>query len=375
MLYGLAQAAKKYNSTVVCVNRPLCRFSTFIMKPERTQEFFDKPKLEQLDDNLYLFSPRYFIHDLISARSTFLENQNLKALRKAYQDLTGRLGIDESRPLIWFYHPVQAYVTKLFEGSISIMELVDNLTDFSGREDDKTDSQEQAYRDKIDLLLTSTQTTLDKYGQYYKTVWLSGNGLDRATFEKLSRPELMPAAVITAYKSPRIGYTGNISDRIDWDMMASVAQAQPDWNFIFVGTVDKSVPMEKLRAYKNIIFTGRVEHDKIPGVLKAFDVGIMPYKANDFFRFSNPLKFYEFAAAGVRMISSNMEWLNNFDKEFVRIVENDPAKWIEALEHFLNSDREAGFKIGREIASQYIWDDMSKKLLDKIAKEFFDSSN
>ena len=242
MLYGLAQAAKKYNSIVVCVNRPLCRFSTFIKKPDRTQEFFDKPRLEQLDDNLYLFSPRYFIHDMISARSAFLENQNLKALRKAYLDLTGRLGLEEDNPLVWFYHPIQAYVTKLFENSLSVMELVDNLTDFAGDEDEQTNRLENEYRNKIDLLLTATSTTLEKYGRNYKTAWLSGNGLDRGTFEKLSQPELMPSTMITAHKSPRIGYTGIISDRIDWELVAGIASLKPEWNFIFVGTVDKSVP-------------------------------------------------------------------------------------------------------------------------------------
>ncbi|MBU2624143.1 MAG: hypothetical protein KKG33_01130, partial [candidate division Zixibacteria bacterium] len=38
MLYALAEAAEKYGSTVVAVNRPLCQISTIVRKPQRARE-------------------------------------------------------------------------------------------------------------------------------------------------------------------------------------------------------------------------------------------------------------------------------------------------------------------------------------------------
>lgn len=371
MVYALAEAAQKHNSVVIAVNRPLCKFSTIIKKPERVQEFFDKPKLEQLAENLYLFSPHYFIHDRISTHSKFLENLNLKYLRKAYLDLCGRLNIIEENPLIWFYHPIQNYVLDLFQNSFSVFEIKDNLSNFDGHENILTNRLEEKRRNQIDLLLTVTGSSLEKYGKYYSTAWMSGNGLDRAIYNKLIDPKLKPDKDIMQLNSPRIGYAGLISDRLDWELIENIVRQKPHWNFIFVGPISKSVPYEKINKYENIHFTGKVEHSRIPAILKTFNVGIMPYKDNEFFRFSNPLKFYEFAAAGVPMVSSNMEWLNNFSADFVRIVPHDPESWIKTIAEFAGKDKKQMTEIGQKIASQYIWENMADDLLNKIVTNFY----
>ncbi|MBD3218281.1 MAG: glycosyltransferase, partial [candidate division Zixibacteria bacterium] len=335
MLFALARLLKRYDSCAVAVNRPLCPFTTSIRKPDRMQEYFGKPGIEKLDDNLYQYSPRYFITDMIANKVPPLEEINLKRLRESYKYLCSEIGIDEPNPLIWFYHPQQGYLTKLFENSFTIMELCDNLVYYDGNKSEEVDRQEKQLRTDVDLLLATSPKLLEKYGSHYKHAWLSGNGLDKQIYERLSRENINPRPELIKIPAPRIGYTGIISKRLDWELIEQIASRKPEWNFLFVGPFRKNAPLDKIKNYSNVHFTGKYEHTLMPEVLKSFDVGFMPYKDNEFFRYSNPLKFYEFAAAGLCSVSSEMEILSKFDPRFVKIVPNNADEWITAIDNML----------------------------------------
>ena len=366
MIEALADAAVPYGTTVVAMNRPLCPFSTLFRKPDRVKEFLGKPQLQQLKNNLYLFSPRYFIHDSVAAGSRVLEKLNTAALRKSYAHLCYRIGVREENPMVWFYHPQQGYVTSLFPHSFNIFEVKDNFADLDGNELESAKAQEESLRDHVDLLLCTSQKLLDKYSTGYRKAWLSGNGLERNTYERLvgSRPQSIPE--LTSIPGPRIGYTGLISRRLDWDLILEIARQQPDWSFVFVGKVSDPSIRPLTASFSNIHIPGWYDHEQMPAVLSSFDIGFMPYRDNNFFHYSNPLKFYEFAAAGLRMVSSNMEEMKRFPEELVKIVPNSANEWISALQGFLDSDSEGARQIGAEVAGKFIWEDMTAELLKKI---------
>ncbi len=371
MVFALAEAAGKRGSTVVAVNRPLCPFTTFITKPHRASEFFDKPSLEKLAENLYLFSPRYFITDNLARFNKSLEKMNLIRLRKSYDYLQKQIFVEEPSPIVWFYHPVQNYVTDLFPESFNVFEIKDSLTDFDGKEIEYVNRMEEKKRGEVDLLLAVSPKSMKKYGAKYNEAWMSGNGLDRETYRMLIHTEVAASPQILKIKAPRIGFTGILSDRQDWNLILEIARKKPQWNFVFVGPVSEGVPVVQIEQTANVYLPGQFDHSLMPEVLNAFDIGIMPYKDNAFFRFSNPLKFYEYAAAGLRSVSSPMELLHDFDQDFVRVVENDTESWIKALDHLLKQDKNRAREIGREIAGRYIWEDMAERIVARMQDEFF----
>jgi glycosyltransferase involved in cell wall biosynthesis len=367
LLYALGAAAKDFGTTVVAVNRPLCPFSTFIKKPGRVMELIGRPHLKQIAEKLFLFSPRYVIHDRVAESVSVLERLNLTALRRSYSHLQSRLGISEPRPLVWFNYPQQGYVMKLFSGSFCVFELYDNLVDYMGHESETVNRLEEEMRRRTDLFLTTSQKLHDKYAVNYKRSFVLGNGLSRKTYELLAAgngdgiPEIMTIA------PPRIGYAGMISERLDWGLITALASLEPKWNFIFVGRVVNQGIQQELKRYGNVWFMGEYEPDRMPAILKSFDVGMMPYLDNAFFHFSNPLKFYEMAAAGLASASSNMAELKKFPSQLVRVVPNQPDLWRDNLRELMAADRNTALKIGREVASQFIWEDMAAKLLKRIS--------
>ncbi len=366
MVTALGEEAAKFGTAVIAVNRPLCPFTTLIRKPGRFKELFERPGLEKIGDNLYLFSPRYFIHDHLAGEIGPLENLNLTILRRNFRRLFDRLGLIEKSPLVWYYYPQQGYLTRLFPGSFNIYEIYDNLTDISGNEIKYLIRMEKKWRDKINLVLTANQDIFDRYAKNYKTAWVFGNGLDRTTYLQLGECKVKPLPAIESIPHPRIGYAGMVSDRLDWDLIRDLAAARPGWQFIFAGRLDDSKIPKKFTSFDNVHFTGEYDHNQVPAILNSFDIAILPYRDNEFFHNFKPLKFYEYAAAGLPTVSTRSDELKLFSPDFVKTVPGQKEKWLEAVEIQLNADKKKLKEIGREIASHYIWDNMTADLLRKL---------
>lgn len=370
MVYALAEAAKAHGSVVVAVNRPLCPISTPFRKPKRIGQLFGKPRLNKLAHNLFAYNPRYVIHDDIANRVPFLEKLNVSALRRSYRHLQSRLGINEPAPMIWFNYPHQGYLGHLFADSFCVFELYDNLTDVHGRDSTAVSAMEEKMRDRIDLLLTTSHKLQETYAGPYRHSFMFGNGLTRKTFETLSDPGIAARPEILDIPSPRLGYAGMISDRIDWILIGGLAELEPSWNFIFAGPVDDPRIPQQMKRHANVHFPGVYDHSGVPSVLKAFDLGLLPYLNNPFFHYLNPLKFYELAAAGLASISSNIEELKRFPGDIVRVVESDPGKWRDSIREILEGGSDTTKTAGPELARKFIWEDMTANLLDKIRREY-----
>lgn len=370
MVISMAEAAQKFDSTVVALNRPLCPFSTYITKRHRFPELFKQSKLEKLSENLYRFSPKYFIYDKIANHFPPFELLNIAFLRKAYGNLTERLNINEPNPLIWYNYPQQGYVSRLFDNSFSVFELYDYLSDVNGKQDPLVNKLEEKLRENIKLLVTTSKKLQDSYGPNYSNSYMLGNGIDRKTFISLSGAYQKTYHPIANIKSPQLGYAGMVSDRIDWKLIKHLAEKEPQWNFIFAGKIQSSSAINKLSKLKNIHFPGEFSHDLVPSLLHSFDVGIMPYRENIFFDYVNPLKFYEFAASGIPIVSSKIDELKHHPKQLIDVISNDPEKWHRSLKTKINCDKNVAKEIGINIARNYIWEDMLETLFNKIKEEY-----
>jgi glycosyltransferase involved in cell wall biosynthesis len=370
MVYALAEAARKYGSTVVAVNRPICLQTTAIRRPKQIPDMLTPPRLEHLSENLFLYRPKYYVHDQIANLVPMFEKANLLALRRSFAHLGKRLEISEASPMVWFHYPHQGYVTRIFDNSFNVFEIYDNLTDNDGNEIDYANRLEVKRRGRIDLLLTTSRKIHEKYAGHYRRSYQFGNGLGRDAFERLSDPNVQPDPDIIGIPSPRLGYAGMISDRLDWRLVREMASREPKWHFVFAGRITDDKSRKLVARMHNVHFPGEFPLKDVPSILKSFDLGVMPYRDTPFFEFLNPLKFYEMAAAGLPMVASPIEELRSFPQALVNVVsENTADAWCDAAHAMLESGPATSREIGPKVAADYIWEDMTAKLLASIAAE------
>lgn len=113
-----------------------------------------------------------------------------------------------------------------------------------------------------------------------------------------------------------IGYYGAIADWFDADLVAQVAESFPDALVLLVGA-DTAGVRERLAGYDNVQMTGEVRYTELSYYLYAFDVCMMPFQVIPLTLATNPVKIYEYLAAGRPVVSVDLPEMAQFG-ELVR---------------------------------------------------------
>ena len=94
--------------------------------------------------------------------------------------------------------------------------------------------------------------------------------------------------------------------------------------------IDKSYKnFDKYNFPKNLIFLGEVPYSKLIDYLKYIDICIIPFVINELTNATNPVKLYEYFAAGKPVVSTNLPELNDY-KNYAYVSRNH-KEFIENL--------------------------------------------
>lgn len=162
------------------------------------------------------------------------------------------------------------------------------------------------------------------------------------------------------------GYIGQLYEGRGIEIIESMAQERPDTFFLVYGGEPQDVAHRReVNAHlPNIFFGGFISHPEAQNVMRCVDFLLMPYqtkvsigsKGHDTGRWMSPMKMFEYMAAGVPIISSDLPVL----REILRNEENallvSPSKhkeWCMALDR-LSNDPVLAESIGKCAYSDYI---------------------
>lgn len=132
---------------------------------------------------------------------------------------------------------------------------------------------------------------------------------------------------------PRIGYTGNLKQQLDWPLLLNLARRRPDWSFVFVGP-RRPVPnfedlIDELASYENVYMLGEKESSELAAYVQHFDVCVMPYNVDSYTENIYPLKLHEYLATGRPVVGSPIRSLIDFSE--VISLASGLEDWLIAL--------------------------------------------
>ena len=124
-------------------------------------------------------------------------------------------------------------------------------------------------------------------------------------------------------------FIGTIDERwVDVELMMHLAGSLPACNVTLVGEVREQY-QRMFSKFSNISCVGPVPHQRVAELMRHASVGIIPFKKNAITDRVNPIKLYEYAAAGVPIVATRSEELNRLahiatlaqtPDEFVKLV-------------------------------------------------------
>jgi glycosyltransferase involved in cell wall biosynthesis len=134
-----------------------------------------------------------------------------------------------------------------------------------------------------------------------------------------------------------LGYIGALAPWLDFDALADLARARPQWEIVLVGPVLLGVEdrVKTLTALPNVFHLPAVSYDKLPGVLAQFTVGLIPFRYNELTRGVNPNKMYEYLASGLPVVTTRFSTEVAKYPDVVKAVDPGDA-FVAACDEFVS---------------------------------------
>ena len=192
------------------------------------------------------------------------------------------------------------------------------------------------------------------------------NGVDIDHFEKTQNKSTKIHKDLKLFSKPIIGYIGTVFRWINQDWIEFAALKNKNYDFIFIGPVTADV--SRLKKIENIYFLGPKPYMQLPHYLKAFSVATIPFVIDGVTLKASPIKFYEYLASGIPIVSTDLPDLKDFSK--VASLVSTKEEFSYSLKHIIEKDNDLLMDSRMKLAEKYSWNHRLIKLNKNILKLF-----
>jgi glycosyltransferase involved in cell wall biosynthesis len=269
-------------------------------------------------------------------------------------------------PVVWTYHPFITPLLPSIDPKASYYHVVDNITAVPNVDSTLYLATEKEFLENASAIFVTSHTLQKYYQALSKTpVYYSPNVVDVGHFAKARDIQSEPSEMQMVSK-PRLLYYGVLSDfKIDLAILIALAEKKPEWQFIFIGEEREGQASPRLHYLKNLSnthFLGYRPYSQLPHYLAAVDVGILPLQDNAYTKYMFPMKFFEFLAAGVPVVSAPIDALTPYHHLFSSAKTAD--EFITQIENQL--DQKVALLTVDEMQKNYSWDARMAQVLAVI---------
>jgi len=225
--------------------------------------------------------------------------------------------LGHSNPILWFTFPTLLSACQALEPRLVVYDRSDRWPDYFHRD-------EQQLLKRADLVFATARSLAQVSREFNDNVHLIPNAVDVEHFRRAMLPETEIPADVAALPRPVAGLVGALNAKVDTGLLERLARAHPDWSIVLVGPVlAREVPLPRLQALPNVHLLGHRPPHRLPNYLKAFDVALIPYVLDERTAAINPLKLYEYLAAGRPVVATALPELEPF-RHLVRVAQDAP---------------------------------------------------
>lgn len=344
--------------------------SKFVKKPSlvRALRFLKGPR--RLSDNLFLLSTIPFMpggefSPLISRTNWNIERSLLRSAMK-------QLGFRDI--ILWiFAYNASPLVGKLGE-ALSLYFCNDAFSLLVGSKSlqQRVTMMERQVLKQSDIVFTVSDKLSEEKSQFHPSVHTINHGVDYRLFQKASDPSNRSRPPDMPSGKPIIGYSGVIRYMLDLELIRTLADQKPEWEFVLVGPVSESrsdfyAQIENLKRRSNVHFLGSKRPEELPAYIGHFDVCLLPYvKTEVSTYYAAPLKFFEYLGAGKPVISTVGP--GQYDEDVVMNCATS-LEVLSATEKALKNNSAALEAKRKAIASENSWEQRVHQI-DLILAQF-----
>ncbi len=237
--------------------------------------------------------------------------------------------------IAWYYSPMAFLFTKHLNALLTIYDCMDELSAFKFAPPELKQAENDLL-ESAEIVFTGGYSLYKAKKHLHHNIYPFPSSIDKEHFAKARHSNSAPQDQ-QKIPSPRLGFFGVLDERFDIDLIRSVADAKPDWQFVFIGPIVK-INESDLPKNKNLHYLGSKSYQQLPEYISGWDIALIPFAINESTKFISPTKTPEYLAAGKPVISTAIEDVVHpyGDEQLVNIIYN-AKEFISAAEKELNN--------------------------------------
>lgn len=351
---------------VLVVNRPvslaeICLKRTDWRTEKGNKEFSGRNfHVSKFSDKAYCidFFSRDFIKVLQQRKNWWHTAFSSREVLEAINDTIEYLGMKDR--VLLLQNPMAIGVVERINAKLMVFDAIDNWLHHPQMQQSReiVKRNYEIIGQRADIILTVSEELKKLFPDSKNVNWIS-NGVDKDYFRK--------AFSRTKNTNAVIGYVGKIQERVDFELLEKCLVRYPHNKFVIIGPAyAQKEKIQKLkRKYGNINFKGDVHYNNLPEEMQKLDIAIIPHKVDEFTNSMNPLKLYEYLAAGKPTVTTKVAGTDNISP-FVHVAETD-EEFIAKLGYAID-EHDKNWVISEQISSSlpdlFLWSEKVQKILD-----------
>jgi glycosyltransferase involved in cell wall biosynthesis len=311
-------------------------------------------------ENLVVYSPLL----LPFPYSSVARRVNHALLLRALRSWGGPAGSGQA--IVWTFLPTPLVhdLIRGLEPALSIYYCVNDFASSSRAAVRITPSETRLF-EEADLVFASSETLRARAAQSGDDVHLFPFGVDFRMFQEARRTAALPED-LRPFPRPLVGYLGGVHRWVDQDLLAAVAARMPEASFVLVGPVQTEV--SRLARSPNVHLVGARPHTEVPGYIKGFDVGLVPYRLAPYTADVYPTKLNEYLAMGIPVVATDLPAIRRFNAEHGPVVAmaHDTDAFAAAIREALKERAPCAIERRIEVARANRWDERIARMLSLV---------
>jgi UDP-galactopyranose mutase len=260
---------------------------------------------------------------------------------------------------LWYYTPMALAFSRHLAPAAVLFDCMDELAAFAGAPPDLPGLERELLL-RADVVTTGGQSLYEAKRALHRNVHLFPSSVDVAHFARARTAPEAPDQ--TRLPRPRLGYFGVIDERMDFALVAGIADARPDWQLVIVGPVAKIDPATLPRR-PNIHYFGPRRYDELPAYLAGWDVALLPFARNEATRFISPTKTPEYLAAGRPVVSTPIrDVVRPYGERGLVTVAASASDFVAAVERLLGNPDDARQRAADAWLASMSWDETWRRM-------------
>lgn len=284
--------------------------------------------------------------------------------RLVQEFLAGPVAGQFEQPVQWFYDPMALRSFSGHMGEIlTVYDCMDELSKFATAPPEIVERERELLA-QAEVVFTGGRKLFESKSRFHDNCHFYGCGVDGKHFGQALDENALIHPDIKNIKRPVLGYFGVVDERMDYRLLAKLADANPNWSVAMVGPVLK-VDEKTMPRRPNLHWLGQRAYSDLPAFCKAFDVCLMPFALNEATEFINPTKALEYMATGRPIVSTAVpDVVRNFGS-VIKIAE-DSNDFISICKQVLKQRDEDAISAGLALARDNSWDSIVSRLENHV---------